>query len=110
MNNVAKQKLITCLELCKEFVKDNDTYYTGISGGQCSLLAGGVFLGSSQVNSVPPSYKSADIRKKAEDEASKLERERKAANLLNECLEYLKTVKGFEEDVKATKKVESDGF
>jgi len=91
MNNIALSKIKECLSLASEFVKDENTYYA--SGGYISSEAS--FGASSQV----VKKRSVDIRTKAEQEASKLEKQEKCANLIKECLKYLETVENFENTV-----------
>ena len=94
MNLVAKNKLIECLELCKEFVKDNNTYFEN------QIVYASGYSNVTNVGSIPTPKKCSkanDLRKEAELKASKLERESKAVELIEECLKYLVTVKEFEE-------------
>ncbi len=93
MNQTALSKLKDTLQLASEFVKDENSYCepqyaTGGVYVNASISFGGVIQNTKK--------KSHDIRTKAELEASKLERQERAAKQIKECLEYLNTVTEFE--------------
>lgn len=92
MNSLALYKIKECLSLASEFVKDENTYYNSPS----VYVGGGIEVKYGQAAVM---RRSADIRAKAELEASKLEKQEKCAKLIIECLEYLKTVENFENTV-----------
>lgn len=79
-------KIEKCLTLASEFVKDENTIYVGSC--HTMMTIGGTIP---QVEK-----KSVNIRKEAEEKASKLERQEECAKLIRECLEYIKTVNKFE--------------
>lgn len=89
MNNIALSKIKECLSLASEFVKDENTYHEG-------GVFGGISSSSMGHNQVIIRKKSNDIRAEAEQKASRLEKQEKCANLIKECLEYLKAVDSFE--------------
>ena len=92
LNPLSLSKLKECLELAGEFVKDENSYSSGGTyGGICCSTE----LSIKQIIK----KKSDDIRAKAELEAAKLEKQEKCANLIKECLEYLRTVDKFENTV-----------
>ena len=91
MNKQSLSKIQECLELAAEFVKDENSY----NSGGCYGIMGCSSVGDDGRSSIVKK-KSNDIRAKAELEASRLERQEKCANLIKECLEYVKTVNKFE--------------
>ncbi len=92
MNQTALLKLKDTLQLAAEFVKDENTIF------ELQYATGGYINVSLSSNSVvqDTKKKSNEIRKKAEKEASKLERQERTAKQIKECLDYLNTVTEFE--------------
>lgn len=92
MNKLAIEKLRKTLSLASEFIKDENSYVFNsyVTESCCSI-------GSGLNNNIPiKKCKSNDIRAKAEQEASKLERQETCARLIKECLDYLVAIHKFE--------------
>ncbi len=87
MNSISLSKIQKCLELASEFIKDENTINPIIyNSGNCSTMVG----------SMKVEKKSDNLRKEAEEKASKLERQEKCAKLIQECLNYIETINKFE--------------